>query len=1789
MKKRLLHWLYCFLAGSITVLPVQAQTGPEDITSQYLRSADFSSEEGWTQNLGEYETAIGGYGFDTSLQVAEAFAGNPDLDVKAYSLTQEVTLPAGDYRMTGYAFFRQGATYDVAPTKSLAQMFAGDDAVTVPTLGSIEVEGSYANSMSMAATEFYDNNHYLNTLDFSLDAETSLTLGYKGTFDLTQSWFICGETRLYRMTVADYMPEYREAYEALQAATGLTGGLQSVADQTLERYAQVNEAIADYRTAIADLKATQALVEEGMARVAKVRETLSKGEELLEQATAASDAEKKQFDLTLATAKINLDEATTLEGIEEIAAALEAALMQYAYDTGGSTDITDLYIRNADYSTEEGWTQKVNITGWHPQYGFVDSWYGWGNFALTQTITLPAGGYRLTCDAFVQPVDATYDYPSAGAAAQMTAGHDTLTLRMLDPSDFIPGLSTVNWDGEAISAILHDGDQCLHTLYFNLPEETTLPVGFRGEFGNANYYTVLGQLALHTMSLEEYQEQYRKTYSQLQQYTGYPASLQALIDQTLKDYANIEETTESYNKAIVALKDTRRDVDTCMTLITEAEALIAQCEALLSLPQSAPEEERTRFNQAIADAEAELEAATASETLLQLIIDLENAYTLFASATGTAQDVTQLYIQNADLSGTDGWTYNLAGRGFQPTLKVAETWHAQAPASYSLTQKVTLPAGGYRLTGYSFFIHDQEKEEEKVAQIVAGSDTQTVIEADVNEFPNSSQTLEDAAKAFYTNNKYLNTLYFFLPQETTLNLGYEGEFSRSESAIWVVMGAVRLYTLSMEEYQAQFQTVYEQLQEYAALTAGLHSLVGPTLEKYEGFEGSSTTEYNQALAEMNELKISVENFPDSIAEAQAWIARSEELLDNTPAESAIKDEFDLTVAKAKINLEAATTLKAITQIIADLQQAGIDFEMAAGVPADVTALYIRNADLANDEGWIQSLETSGYGFDTDLRVAEAYTSYASPEYIISYFLAQKITLPAGDYRLTGHAFFRQGLWHDTNPEKSLAQLFAGEEEQAIATLGGIGLAAYPNNMEATAQEFYDKGNYLNAIDFSVEKDTTITIGFKGTFDESRSWFICGEVKLYRMSLSAYQKEYQALYEELEQQAGLTTGLGDIITPILEQYHGMEETVPAYQEAVAALNETKKQAARLMTQLAQANELAAECESNSAHSAPDSDEAKSTFDQAIAAAKAQIDLASAPEEFSLIMEELECARQTYVQAAVPEEGYPFDYTFLIASINEDSTDWITSYGIFTDTILSENNYIASNYEKKGIILSSAHGECHYIASGLPAGHYKVSAHMYTSGGVFSANEKSVPADTIGATGSVVCLDEVILTPGNDLAIGFNRRASFGSITLEYKGVLTEEEHILYEQERLRAEIDAATAWSQTNVGEDAFQIPESSAAALKTVIHVVSPSVEATDLIAIQAARETLADALDTFRSSELNMPEEGELFNIILTDDARYVTVKEYYDYYAPYYYTDLNEPSNYTAQTFTPEAQETLNHYKFSTLIGENKAYMNNYFNFTGTENTSYQVILTDTKDEYNLLYFKGGTPEAYFDDPTAQNSRTEPARYRIAPARKATIDLNVTEAGWATLMLPFDAEVPEGLTAYACDGTENSQEDGTTIVTLEPTEALKANTPYILSGAQGTYSFSGYGTAGRDQYSTEYMTGTYVDMTALVSTYVLQNQNGNVGFYKVSADERPTVGANRAYLNEALEEAGINVLALRLPDEGGISTGIGSAETDGDAPVDVYDLNGRLVRRQVSMSEALQGLHKGIYIVNGVKKAVR
>ena len=102
-----------------------------------------------------------------------------------------------------------------------------------------------------------------------------------------------------------------------------------------------------------------------------------------------------------------------------------------------------------------------------------------------------------------------------------------------------------------------------------------------------------------------------------------------------------------------------------------------------------------------------------------------------------------------------------------------------------------------------------------------------------------------------------------------------------------------------------------------------------------------------------------------------------------------------------------------------------------------------------------------------------------------------------------------------------------------------------------------------------------------------------------------------------------------------------------------------------------------------------------------------------------------------------------------------------------------------------------------------------------------------------------------------------------------------------------------------------------------------------------------------------------------------------------------------------------------------------------------------------------------------------------------------------------------------------------------------------------------------------------------------LVQNQpeTDGVAFYRVEESKEPTINSYRAYLTVPAE-AGINYLVLQLPDDN--VTGIETA-MEADNEVDVYSISGVLIRSKVKKSEALNGLDKGIYIVNGIKQAVK
>ena len=179
---------------------------------------------------------------------------------------------------------------------------------------------------------------------------------------------------------------------------------------------------------------------------------------------------------------------------------------------------------------------------------------------------------------------------------------------------------------------------------------------------------------------------------------------------------------------------------------------------------------------------------------------------------------------------------------------------------------------------------------------------------------------------------------------------------------------------------------------------------------------------------------------------------------------------------------------------------------------------------------------------------------------------------------------------------------------------------------------------------------------------------------------------------------------------------------------------------------------------------------------------------------------------------------------------------------------------------------------------------------------------------------------------------------------------------------------------------------------------------------------------------------------------------------------------------------------------------------------------------------------------------------------ATEHSVTLNVSSAGWATLILPFNAEIPEGVTVY---GSEMIDGD---LLKLSEAGSIVANTPYLVNGTEGTYKFSGYGLADKDVYEdANGFVGTYVDYATKVGDYVLQKQVNSVAFYIVGESAQPTVKPYRCYLTVPASE----IKAFFIFDDG--ATGINGVDA-ADAEIEaIYTVNGVKVN----------SLQKGLNIV--------
>lgn len=207
------------------------------------------------------------------------------------------------------------------------------------------------------------------------------------------------------------------------------------------------------------------------------------------------------------------------------------------------------------------------------------------------------------------------------------------------------------------------------------------------------------------------------------------------------------------------------------------------------------------------------------------------------------------------------------------------------------------------------------------------------------------------------------------------------------------------------------------------------------------------------------------------------------------------------------------------------------------------------------------------------------------------------------------------------------------------------------------------------------------------------------------------------------------------------------------------------------------------------------------------------------------------------------------------------------------------------------------------------------------------------------------------------------------------------------------------------------------------------------------------------------------------------------------------------------------------------------------------------------------------------------------------ATLTMNRTfRAGdrWNTLCLPF-AITPSQVGKYFSKVVElsdvsSSDETGTTLNFTEANE-IKAGKSYLVMVEEDrtTTNF------GNVYLESEVPTEQAVDKVTFVGNYEKMSLSNNEyfisnnTFYYATPEAPATLKGYRAYLLMADGELLVKQMNIGI---NGAPTSINKIVTDGeDARVSVYSLSGVMLRHNVLRSEALKGLPKGMYLVNGEK----
>lgn len=295
----------------------------------------------------------------------------------------------------------------------------------------------------------------------------------------------------------------------------------------------------------------------------------------------------------------------------------------------------------------------------------------------------------------------------------------------------------------------------------------------------------------------------------------------------------------------------------------------------------------------------------------------------------------------------------------------------------------------------------------------------------------------------------------------------------------------------------------------------------------------------------------------------------------------------------------------------------------------------------------------------------------------------------------------------------------------------------------------------------------------------------------------------------------------------------------------------------------------------------------------------------------------------------------------------------------------------------------------------------------------------------------------------------------------------------------------------------------------------------------------LQNAWDDFIQKAFIAPKDGDQFNLLMKDDwlsisgnkwtGNALTITDEAEGYVMAFKTKPGE-SNFTQAVHFFTTEGDLSNELIASIITVNDtlyiAINEDGATLTDNKDKAQHLIVTPSYTvngqvtiSINKQLSLGTSQQSNALAAVAPSTLLKPTHsgLSIVPATEHAVSMEIPQYGIATLTLPFQASLPEGLQAFSV--SETGGEDGIVLQLCEE-DLLRPCIPYIIMGTEGVYHFSGISLATASTHQEGLLLGTFIPRTLTDGEYILEQTDGITAFAQQNANTA-TIDANQCCIS--------------------------------------------------------------------------